>query len=341
MDRDATGELRPDAAVLCHDERAAELRRAEHWSRIASSLARPFSARAASCADEAGHVTMLCTTCGLVHAFRTGCKCRAFCTGCARAWGRARTKQVSAGIEGMHAAQRRAWLAHGSPRGLEPSIVLLTFTVQHTGNLEKDIETQRAAWPKWRAWLRTYVRAAWARALGCRRGEVPVEVARTPFALAWEATNGDDQLGHGHAHAAIVLPFVGIQHASAMWEKHCERPAHIKLSRDKRTGRVLRARTGKDAARYLAKYVSKGVFSADLSTENAAAWVRATYSRRTLQASLGLLALGRERPTCGGGVDDAGCGAPIDVVAWQRAPLVTRGPPNRIDNPATPVAHSV
>jgi hypothetical protein len=331
VDPDYQDPLDPFAAALWRDRRADELNAAEHWSRRAQRLAVPFAERAAKCADEAGTVRMDCTTCGLVHTFRVGCKTRASCMPCALIWGRSRAKQVSGGIEGMLAGARREWREHGAPQKLEPAILLLTLTARDSGDLAADLAKMRESWPKLRAWLHARIRASWARRLGCSRDEVPARLARTPFALVWEATDGEAGQGHAHAHAAMVLPYVHVRALSAAWSGHLASVGHaggghVQLSRDKRTGRVLRATSGAGAARYLSKYVSKGVFSEDLSAENAAAWVRATYARRVLQASRGLLALGTERPTCGMGNPELGCGAPIDAVGYER-PSYPRGPP--------------
>jgi hypothetical protein len=193
--------------------------------------------------------------------------------------------------------ERVRWYRAGRGFKGAPQLRLLTLTVRTEETLDATRASIARAWPVWRRWL-------WDRI-----GYAP------PFAATWEVTDGPSG-AHPHLHVCIVLPFVSVQAMAAAWTSATGGAAAAQ-------GLDLRTVKSREAARYVAAYVSASTLDEDLSTETAAAWVRSTYSRRLVSTSREFWLPAPERVRC-----DCGSCEPLSVqlsrVAEDHEP---RGPP--------------
>ncbi len=183
-----------------------------------------------------------------------------------------------------------------------PQLRLLTLTVRTGADCAETRAEIAEAWPRWRRWL-------WDRI-----GYAP------PFAATWEVTDGEGAGAHPHLHVCIVLPFVSVTAMAAAWVHATRGSAEVQ-------GLDLRTVKAREAARYVAAYVTASTMDDELSTETAAAWVRATYARRLVTTSRAFWIPAPVRPRC-----NCGCTKPLQVQLVrvdERAvpPRLPRGPP--------------
>lgn len=154
---------------------------------------------------------------------------------------------------------------------------------------------------------------------------------RYPYAHVWEVTPGADGLGHVHAHIALIIPWRDYKVmrswfiAGAGGPTWCER---VNFSDGwRRPGdarnRPKRPSTGRSAAKYLAKYISKGVDVDSFTHELRADVSAAFYQQRAISTGRYFwLPVATCCDHCGedfARVVDAGLDAPT--------PHVPRGPP--------------
>lgn len=168
---------------------------------------------------------------------------------------RRRAKRVGARIrEGLEAVRCRA---------PNRKLVLLTLTLRHSG----DVAVDRAALAKgWRAFYK-------------RLNE---RVGRFEYIGVWEVTRGEDGLGHVHAHVVASWPWLDWGGLAELWRAACPESTRISFRASRNDGQ---ATSPKSAARYLSKYVSKGVQTDDFSPELRADVLAATYNTRWLFSS--------------------------------------------------------
>ncbi len=203
---------------------------------------------------------------------------------------------------------RAAWVASGCPTGGKPQVVLMTFSVRHSGDVEAD---RRAIQEGWREFYRRLKRRGLA----------------MPYCGAWEATSGRDGLGHVHLHMAIVWPFVDFKAVIRWWKASCPVEGSVDLAWRRRDGKPT---NGWSAARYIGKYISKGVqlggvkryrdgqggwTDVVMSDELAADIVAASYNQRSVMASSKFW-VAWARPCC------PRCG----VLPWPELPLAAQAP---------------
>lgn len=236
-------------------------RRQEKWWRSRTKRS-PFAERLKICGRLGLQLT--CQGCGVSHVVALGCRARAVCKDCsAAAWKRAR-RRIREGFEARHAEALARWRDAGAPAGREPRTALITLTLAHSGDVPADRALLSDAWNRWRTW---YVK---------RWGQLD-------YAWTVEITPGTDGLGHVHLHVATFLPRRDYRELRAAWERATEgqgQRIHVAQRKVRADGKRCRPA---DAARYLAKYQTKGV--GDLPDDLAASWVRAQHARRSLSTS--------------------------------------------------------
>jgi hypothetical protein len=222
-------------------------------------VARPLERRLDDCSKFGATVACKCGT----RVVPSGCGLRWLCETCQRrTYGRFRRRLLRALGAHVHAAQRAQ--VHG--RGKQRRAVLMTLTARHSGDLGRDREVLVAGWRRLRMWLH--------RRLG-GKGK-----GRFVYALAWELTPGTDGLGHLHAHVVALLPWVDWGDVRTEWLRATGGES---LSIDLKSS----ALGVESAAKYMAKYASKGVQLADLAPEVAAGALDAMYMQRAVSASHG------------------------------------------------------
>ena len=99
-----------------------------------------------------------------------------------------------------------------------------------------------------------------------------------PYVGTHEITPGRDGLGHPHAHVVALWPFRDWGELAEMWREACPESTRINFEA---------SRSVKGAARYVSKYISKGVQTDDFSPELRARVVCGTYGTRWLMSSVG------------------------------------------------------
>jgi hypothetical protein len=137
---------------------------------------------------------------------------------------------------------------------------MLTLTMAHSGDVVADRRLFSKAWHRWRAWYRT--------------------TFGKNLSYAWtvEYTPGTDGKGHVHMHVVTMLPWVNLDDFRASW-------ARATGGQGRRIHVATKTRGVKAAAKYLAKYATKGVFLLDV--EHQARWIRAQDGMRAMSTSRG------------------------------------------------------
>ena len=213
--------------------------------------------------------------CGDVRLVASRCGDRTACETCRLRAGRRALARSLRALPRMLGEARAAWNARGRLEAHRPGLRLLTLTTRHTGNVQDDRATIQAAWSRHRAWLDRRFNPRAARRAGLPR-------VRLRYVAAWEITPGRDGLGHAHLHVALISPRYDYAEARAAWRSHTDGGADTYSA----VGSSGRSRSnGHAAARYVAKYVSKGLDT--LPDALAAAWWCASYGRRSIAASRG------------------------------------------------------
>lgn len=242
---------------------AVAARKAEWHLRRAN--VKPFGERAAACGAVA--VQLTCKCCGVVDTVERRCGARLACQGCSKKfYGRMRRRMLGA-LAARLADEQARWKAAGSHRGRQPRPALLTLTLRHSGDLAKDRRALSAAWHRFASWWRM------------REGRA------LPYAWSVEVTPGSDGLGHVHMHAVCIIPWVDYGQLHAAWKRATLGHAtHIDVQTGAK-GRPNAAVTTAQAARYLAKYATKGCDP--LPPELRAAWVVAQHGKRAVSTCRG------------------------------------------------------
>jgi hypothetical protein len=111
---------------------------------------------------------------------------------------------------------------------------------------------------------------------------VHARIGRFEYIGVWEVTAGADNLGHVHAHVVVSWPWIDWGVLRELWLRCCESSERITFVAARRDGQPT---SPQSAAKYLSKYVSKGVQTADFSPELRADVVAASYNTRWLFTS--------------------------------------------------------
>jgi hypothetical protein len=244
-------------------------------------------------------LVLTCLDCGQVRVGPVACGLRHWCPECAD-WRRRReyARLVPALSERLR-GERVAWYRAGKGFRGAPQLRLLTLTARTGDSLDETRASIARAWPLWRRWLWDQI------------GYAP------PYAATWEVTEG--RAGpHPHLHVCIILPWVSLPAMAAAWTVATGGAAEAQ-------GLDLRSVRPREAARYVAAYVTASTLDDELSPETASAWVRASYARRLVHTSRGFWLVAPERQRC-----NCGSCAPLSV-ALERIDVASsspRGPPS-------------
>lgn len=248
------------------------------------SLLRGLKKKHARCGER--ELACACRKCGKHHAVKSRCDDR-FCFGCsAEFYGRLRSKLIHA----AHSHQRALWSSERHLRlrvrecaecGRQHPVhaegrsrpQLWTLTVEHGVDAAETRERITQGWVRLRAWLHKQL----GRAL--------------PYALVWEWTRGSGEHGaHVHAHVLVLSPPLCWQALSAEWVRATDgrgRGVGHPSPRKRSAGPSV---SSSAAARYIAKYASKGsaVHVGEDADEALLAEVwRSGYCKRRVTASRG------------------------------------------------------
>jgi len=221
--------------------------------------------------------------CGPIE-FKVGCDQPQLCGTCRRRHTRIWQQRITKGLDAALRAARARY--HETPRyrrrGMLPGIYLMTLTAPHSGDLATDRERMGKAVRKLLKHANKY--RWWS-----------------TYALTWEATNGDDGLGHMHCHLAVIsgwIPYrrkevIGGDDALERWDGESPNARRVppRITRRQYTSErglhdvwrdampgalvldVKAPRHGSDDAasggQYLAKYVTKGVDSSEFTGRKA------------------------------------------------------------------------
>lgn len=137
--------------------------------------------------------------------------------------------------------------------------VLVTLTVRHTGDLGGDRRRLVAGWRRFYKKLRRVI-------------------GPFPYVGTHELTTGRDGLGHPHAHLIVFWPWFDWRLASKLWK--------WAIDDDEANIDMKKARSVRGAAKYLGKYVSKGVDTDDFTPALRARALAGTYGSRWLFSSV-------------------------------------------------------
>lgn len=185
------------------------------------------------------------------------------CTRCRKWWWGKWRARITSSIDEHVRRARSDWHRFGR-RGMLPGVYLLTLTGPHSGDLETDRVRFGEAWRK----LTKVAHAGrWWSA----------------YALTWEATRGDDGRGHLHAHVAVVSSWIPYDELHAAWRDAMPGAMVLDVQAPQKS---KHARTeAESAARYLAKYVTKGVEPSEFTGRKAGELLVAFRGRRKVTTS--------------------------------------------------------
>lgn len=232
---------------------AVDAHRSSAWaSTRARSLTMPRRDLLATCGRRHRAVRCGCGTASVP----VGCGLTSLCESCGRRRWRRESKRVRESLTVHVAAARADWRQRR--RGRVPDVYLLTLTARHTGDLLADRARMARAWDA----LRDVGRAWWS-----------------AYVATWEATPGVDGEGHCHLHVAAVSAWVPYDELRAAWSRALGEPARVHVSPPR--GR----RASRNAASYVAKYVSKGVQLSEWTPEKAAELLASARGRRAVMTS--------------------------------------------------------
>jgi hypothetical protein len=188
------------------------------------------------------------------------------------------------------------WRVAGRQRGSAWRYYFVRLSVAHSGDVGADRERILRGWTEAREWI-------W-RAIG-REHPYYLDVnastgkrkqgASFPFQLTWEATAGEDGLGHVHAHVIVLWPWFDWEGLHRVWVQatgHHSNHVRIESVRAGASKRTEHARAADDVlavADYVAKYASKGVSLDTFDGALAGRTLAAFYCKRVVSASRGFL----------------------------------------------------
>lgn len=193
------------------------------------------------------------------------------CSRCRKWWWGKWRARITSSLERHVADARARWYARGK-RGMRPGVYLLTLTGPHSGNIETDRVRLGDAWRK-------LTKAANA---GRWWGA---------YALAWEVTCGPTKLApdrgphdvHVHMHVAVVSSWIPYEDLHRAWRAAMPGARVLDVKSPQLT---KHARTeAESAARYLAKYVTKGVEPSEFTGRKAGELLVAFRGRRKVTTS--------------------------------------------------------
>lgn len=246
------------------DAMAGKVRKRWDWYKRCRARVRCYEERRAACGEES--YEGICGHCGMVHEWPKRCGAHVVCAECARARANRLTRKLVPAIRLANARSVTKWHAGGRQKKQRPMLALITLTIKSVdvADLAERRKLLPVAWNRFMAWYRyTY---------------------KSDFPYAWtiECTEGTRNQGHVHAHVIAMIPFRAYTVLDAAWKRALrgyEGSLHVPKGIEKK-------RTDpKSAARYIAKYASKGVKFVNVQT--AAAWVRASHGRRGVSTSRG------------------------------------------------------
>lgn len=218
--------------------------RAQYARRRVAALKRPRLDRRAKCRTEKRPVACACG----VRAVDVKCGDRLLCAHCQKLAAARLRERLIPSFEARKAECRGRW------RG-QLFTDMFTLTCRHSGSPSDDRACIERGWRAVRKLLHK-------------------RVGRFPYMLVWEVTPGRDGLGHVHAHAVAVLPWVSwaaLRRAYFVATKG--RGERFRITSSSTTSSAR-------AANYVCKYVSKGVQLSDFAPVLAANVAAAFYGKR-------------------------------------------------------------
>ena len=213
-------------------------------------LDRRIESRVAACGSQ--EIPLACHCGPLIGVER--CRQHWFCEVCQQLRAEKLRRKIGDGLRAALRDEIDRWADAGA-RGARPHIRLLTLTTRHSGDLHADrTHIER----KWRALYQAMHR----------------EWGRFPYVGVWEVTPGSDGAGHVHAHVAVIWGYRSYDRVHELYDEPGR--DHLDIAAPRRDGRQT---NGSGAAKYLAKYMSKGVqgdaFTPALRAEVAVAFYNA------------------------------------------------------------------
>lgn len=232
-------------------------------------------ARANSCDRQLSEVAAECGTKYLVTACNCEAKARAascgrykYCDACLTARRRQTFSRMTKGLNRALATFPGA------------EVYLCTVTTFHSGSIAADLHFLKKAVPEFLERARNFG------ALG-------------PYVYVYELTNGEDGLGHVHAHIALLARWMDYHGSADQWRAVSAR--HGRPGTEERKLQVPNYQRGKngdprrseaEVASYLAShslpsYLCKAEESDGLTDDKLGDWIGATYGKRTVITSKG------------------------------------------------------
>ena len=235
--------------------------RAEYWRRRLT--VKQLGERKTACGVD--KFEGFCRKCGVIEEWPRLCGAKQVCHPCAARYYAKQQEKLERALDARLGEHYERWTRGGFRYGQRPAVALITLGVSNTGDVVADRALLSKAWNRWRTWYSK------------KYGE------KLCYSWVAECTDGrprageDEKRGNPHLHVACLLPFRDYRELIAAWSNATE-------GQGRRIDVQSKFRTAKNAAKYIAKYASKGTKT--LYTPSlAASWVKAQHCRRSISTS--------------------------------------------------------
>ena len=306
----------PECALSCTGActRCAEFRALQYAKSRSIATTKRMRPKLEACGKD--EVAVACR-CG-VRGVKVRCRQRWVCKACQIAFAAKREPMIREGLERALAHELASWQKQGGRRVSQgPQIILLTVSHAHTGDIAKDLEALSGAWRRFaqdchREWGAAPYIGTWELTPGrCTKCHGYADTKNMHERCSCQYPQPE---GHLHLHVATVWWFRDWNRVHELWTRACPSSRGIDI-RDhkkwysaagksgvevhagddgKRTASSLRAGAlpapktqARFAARYVAKYITKGADGAGYTPVLRADVCAAFYNRHSFHASTG------------------------------------------------------
>jgi len=291
------GSYRPPGCLLgCKCEACAPDRRRRYAIARVESLKKRMRPRLLACGVEKIPIACRCRRdFALV-------RCRQWwlCASCQVARAAERQPRIREGLLAAHASAVHAWGRDGA-RGMRPAMVLVTITARHSGDLATD---RKHLTEGWRAFYKS-MHAEWGKFPYVGFWEITAGRCKSCSGYTERKANSKRKIcqcadpkpeGHLHCHIVAVWQFRDYERVKSMWRAATKDASYINIAGKRRDGKPTSASS---AARYLSKYVSKGVQGEGFTPDLRANVSAAMYNAHGFMTSRGFWhPKGKHRDTC-------------------------------------------